>query len=193
MRLPCGSYWTLIVLLFTATASAVAVSAGFLMLPQAALAQSSGGAIEEVVVTAQYRAENMQQVPIAITALTGDSLANKSASNVIDIGKWTPNLTIDHLGTGWGPTVAISARGMGLNDFKAVFEPAVPIYVDDVLLGKPTGAVLDLLDLDRVEVLRGPQGTLFGSNAAGGVIRLISRKPTGDGPATAEIIQQLSV
>ena len=174
-------------ILFKGTASAVAVSTGFLMLPQAALAQSSGGAIEEVVVTAQYREQNMQEVPIAITALTGDSLASKSASNVIDIGKWTPNLTIDHLGTGWGPTVAISARGMGLNDFKAVFEPAVPIYVDDVLLGKPTGAVLDLLDLDRVEVLRGPQGTLFGSNAAGGVIRLISRKPTGDGPATAEI------
>src|SRR3989338_529287 len=82
--------------------------------------------------------------------------------------------------------MAVNARGMGLNDFKAVFEPAVPIYVDDVLLGRPTAANLDLLDLERVEVLRGPQGTLFGSNAAGGVIRLITRKPTGDGPTVLE-------
>lgn len=167
--------------------ASLAASVGLMMMNQTATAQSGGGAIEEIVVTAQYREQNVQEVPISITAMTGESLADKSAGDVIDIAKWTPNLTIDHLGSGWGPTIAASARGMGLNDFKAVFEPAVPIYVDDVLIGKPTGAVLDLLDLDRVEVLRGPQGTLFGSNAAGGVIRLISRKPTGDGPASAEI------
>jgi iron complex outermembrane receptor protein len=147
---------------------------------------AQGGALEEIIVTAQFREENIQNVPLSISALSGESLESKNATSVLDIEKWTPNLQIDQLGSGWGPTVAVSARGMGLNDFKAVFESAVPIYVDDVLLGRPTGANLDLLDLERVEVLRGPQGTLFGSNAAGGVIRLISRKPTGDGPTVLE-------
>lgn len=145
------------------------------------------GALEEIIVTAQYREENIQSVPLSISAMSGDSLEAKNAGDVIDIERWTPNLKIDHLGSGWGPTLAVNARGIGLNDFKAVFEPGVPIYVDDVLLGRPTGANLDLLDLERVEVLRGPQGTLFGSNAAGGVIRLITRKPTGDGPTVAEV------
>jgi len=144
-------------------------------------------AIEEIIVTARYREESLQRTPLAITAISGDLLVAKNATNVIDIEKFAPNVTIDHLGAGWGPTLAANIRGVGLNDFKAVFEPAVPIYVDDVLLGRPTGAVLDLLDVERVEVLRGPQGTLFGSNAAGGVIRLISRKPTGDGPSSMEV------
>lgn len=148
---------------------------------------AQAGILEEIIVTAQFREENIQNVPLSISAISGDALQAKSANDVIDIERWTPNLKIDHLGSGWGPTLAVNARGIGLNDFKAVFEPAVPIYVDDVLLGRPTGANLDLLDLERVEVLRGPQGTLFGSNAAGGVIRLISKKPTGDGPTVAEV------
>ncbi len=154
-----------------------------LILPSMTSAQ---GTVEEIVVTAQFREENIQDVPLSISALSGDSLESKNATSVLDIEKWTPNLQIDQLGSGWGPTMAVNARGMGLNDFKAVFEPAVPIYVDDVLLGRPTAGNLDLLDLERVEVLRGPQGTLFGSNAAGGVIRLITRKPTGDGPTVLE-------
>ena len=142
--------------------------------------------IGEVIVSARFRKENLQNTPLAITALTGTQLAVKSAGDVIDIGKWSPNVTIDHLGAGWGPTLAASIRGIGLGDFKAVYEPGVPIYVDDIPLGRPTGAIMDLLDIDHVEVLRGPQGTLFGRNAAGGVIRLISRKPTGDGPSFIE-------
>jgi iron complex outermembrane receptor protein len=143
--------------------------------------------IEEIIVTARYREESLQQTPLAITAISGTLLEAKNATNIIEIEKFAPNVTIDHLGAGWGPTLAANIRGVGLNDFKAVFEPAVPIYVDDVLFGRPTGAVLDLLDIERVEVLRGPQGTLFGSNAAGGVLRLITRKPTGDGPSSMEV------
>jgi iron complex outermembrane receptor protein len=154
-------------------------------LPAQVYAQA--GALEEIIVTAQYREENIQDVPMSISAISGDALASKNANDVIDIERWTPNLKIDHLGSGWGPTLAVNARGIGLNDFKAVFEQSVPIYIDDVLIGRPTGANLDLLDLERVEVLRGPQGTLFGSNAAGGVIRLISRQPTGMAPTVAEV------
>ena len=164
----------------------VGLSSSFVPNPAAAAQQADASPIGEVIVTARFRQENLQQTPLAITALTGEQLAVKAATNVIDIGKWSPNVTIDHLGAGWGPTIAASIRGIGLGDFKAVYEPGVPIYVDDVPLGRPTGAALDLLDLDHVEVLRGPQGTLFGRNAAGGVIRLISRKPTGDGPSYVE-------
>ena len=97
--------------------------------------------------------------------------------SVIDVADWAPNVVIDQLGSGYGPTLAASVRGLGYGDFKATSEPTMTIYVDDVVLGRPTGAVLDLLDLERVEVLRGPQGTLFGKNAIGGVMRLISRGP----------------
>jgi iron complex outermembrane receptor protein len=143
--------------------------------------QQEGPQLEEVVVTARFREESLQQTPLAITALTAETLEVNGATNVIDVGDWAPNVVIDQLGAGWGPTLAASIRGLGYGDFKATSEPTVTIYVDDVVLGRPTGAILDLLDLERVEVLRGPQGTLFGKNAIGGVIRLISRKP-GEAP-----------
>src|SRR3970282_1470584 len=133
--------------------------------------------LEEIVVTARFREESLQQTPLAITAISGESLANNGATSVIDIADWAPNVVIDQLGSGWGPTLAATVRGLGYGDFKATSEPTMTIYVDDVVLGRPTGAILDLLDLERVEVLRGPQGTLFGKNAIGGGGRMISRKP----------------
>jgi iron complex outermembrane recepter protein len=136
--------------------------------------------LEEVVVTARFREESLQQMPLAITALTGQMLEANGATNVIDVADWAPNVVLDQLGSGWGPTLAANIRGLGYGDFKATSEPTVTIYIDDVVLGRPTGAILDLLDLERVEVLRGPQGTLFGKNAIGGVVRMISRKP-GEG------------
>ncbi len=142
--------------------------------------QQQSRALEEVVVTARFREESLQQTPLAISAITGETLSNNGATNVIDIADWAPNVVIDQLGSGWGPTLAASVRGLGYGDFKATSEPTVTIYIDDVVLGRPTGAILDLLDLERVEVLRGPQGTLFGKNAIGGVVRMISRKP-GEG------------
>jgi iron complex outermembrane receptor protein len=137
-------------------------------------------ALEEILVTARFREENLQQTPLAISAISAASLEANGATSVIDVGDWAPNVVIDQLGAGYGPTLAASVRGLGFGDFKATSEPTMTIYVDDVVLGRPTGAVLDLLDLERVEVLRGPQGTLFGKNAIGGVMRLISRKP-GEG------------
>ncbi|HEU4619472.1 MAG TPA: TonB-dependent receptor [Gammaproteobacteria bacterium] len=139
-----------------------------------------GVQLEEVVVTARFREESLQQTPLAITALTSEKLEVNGATSVIDVGDWAPNVVINQLGAGWGPTLSAAIRGLGYGDFKATSEPTVTIYVDDVVLGRPTGAILDLLDLERVEVLRGPQGTLFGKNAIGGVVRLISRKP-GEG------------
>jgi iron complex outermembrane receptor protein len=151
-----------------------------------AFAQQAGRELEEIVVTARFREESLQQTPLAITAITGETLANNGATSVIDIADWAPNVVIDQLGSGWGPTLAATVRGLGYGDFKATSEQTVTIYIDDVVLGRPTGAILDLLDLERVEVLRGPQGTLFGKNAIGGVVRMISRKP-GEGEQNGDV------
>jgi iron complex outermembrane receptor protein len=168
------------------TASAAAFVAAALAPAAAAQETTESTGLEEVTVTARFREEPLQRTPLAITAISGDALELRGATNVVDIGKYSPNVTINPLGAGYGPTLVANIRGIGLTDFKPVFEPGVPIYIDDVVLARSTGAILDLLDLERVEVLRGPQGTLFGKNAAGGAIRMVSRKPTGDGPAFIE-------
>lgn len=146
------------------------------------------GQLDEIVVTARFREENLQQTPLAISAITNQALEDNGATNVIDVGNMVPNVTIDLLGSGYGPTLAANVRGLGFGDFKPTSEPTMTIYVDDVVLGRPTGAILDLLDLERVEMLRGPQGTLFGKNAIGGVLRLISVKPgEGANPGRIEV------
>jgi iron complex outermembrane receptor protein len=160
----------------TPLALAVSAAAGGFLYADLGMAQE----LEEIVVTARFREENLQEIPLSISAITAEMLAANGATSVIDVSDWAPNVVIDQLGSGWGPTLAATVRGLGYGDFKATSEPTMTIYVDDVVLGRPTGAILDLLDLERVEVLRGPQGTLFGKNAIGGVMRLISRRP-GEG------------
>jgi len=143
--------------------------------------QAAEQGIEEVVVTAQYREQKLQETPLAISAFSGDMLQDQGATDTNDIDMFVPNAVIQPLGAGWGSTMAAFIRGIGLNDNILSYEPGVPIYIDDVYMGRNQGAILDLLDLERVEVLRGPQGTLFGKNAIGGAVRLISSKPTGQG------------
>ena len=142
---------------------------------QQAQVSAQSGALEEVVVTAQFRNESLQDTPIAISAFTGENLEARGIYSVTDLDQFVPNTVIAPLGAGWGSTMAAFIRGVGLGDNILSFEPGVPIYVDDVYNGRPQGAIFDLLDLERVEILRGPQGTLFGKNAVGGTVRLISR------------------
>jgi len=144
-------------------------------------------AIEEIVVTARWREERLQETPLAISAFSGENLAAKNLTNITDVDQFAPNTVIQPLGAGWGSTAAAYIRGIGLGDNSLSFEPGVPIYIDDVYHGRPQGALFDLLDLERVEVLRGPQGTLFGKNAIGGTVRMISRKPQGDGSGFLEV------
>jgi iron complex outermembrane recepter protein len=153
----------------------------------AAAATDDNNALDEIVVTAQFREEKLQETPIAITAFTAENMEARGISNVTDLDQFTPNTVIQPLGAGWGATLAAFIRGVGLGDNILSFEPGVPIYVDDVYMGRPQGAIFDLLDLERVEVLRGPQGTLFGKNAVGGTVRLISKKPKGDGSGSASL------
>jgi len=146
-----------------------------------ALAQPADDGIEDIIVTAEFREQNLQETPLAISAFSGALLEARGATDTNDIDMFVPNAVIQPLGAGWGSTVAAFVRGIGLNDNILSYEPGVPIYVDDVYLGRNQGAIMDLLDLERVEVLRGPQGTLFGKNAIGGTVRFISSKPTGEG------------
>src|SRR5688572_2112723 len=151
--------------------------ASSLCVPAGAIGQE---VLEEIVVTARFREENLQQTPLAITAFTGEFLEARGSTSTLDLDAFVPNAVIAPLGAGWGSTAAAFIRGIGLGDNSLSFEPGVPIYIDDVYHGRPQGAVLDLLDIDRVEVLRGPQGTLFGKNTLGGAVRIISRKPEGN-------------
>jgi iron complex outermembrane receptor protein len=164
-------------------------SAPAVLAQQAATTTSDqpSNALEEVVVTAERRDEQLQTTPIAITALTAQDMQARNLVNISDVGAYVPSTVLAPLGAGWGATMAAFIRGVGLGDNILSFEPGVPIYIDDVYIGRPQGAMLDLLDLERVEVLRGPQGTLFGKNAEGGTVRMISVKPQGDGSGYAEV------
>lgn len=145
---------------------------------QVAFAQSGG--IEEITVTARYREENLQQTPIAISAVTGEALESRSFTNVAEIGQIVPNAYFKQAPGQFGRSTQAFIRGVGQGDFKLSFESGVGMYVDDVYYSDVLGSVFDLTDIERIEVLRGPQGTLFGKNSLGGAVRVISRRPQGD-------------
>ncbi len=137
--------------------------------------------VGDIVVTAQFREQNLQDTPIAITAVNAAMLAARSQTTIADLANQAPNVTLRAAGANNGPSIFASIRGVGQSDFNPALEPGVGMYVDDVYYPTLTGSLFDLLDLDRVEILRGPQGTLAGKNSIGGAIKLYSRKPDGDG------------
>lgn len=137
--------------------------------------------LSEIVVTAQFREQNVQDTPIAITAVNAEMLEARSQTSVIDVANQAPSVSLKPAGAGSGPSLQASIRGIGQTDSSFAFEPGVGIYVDDVYYSTLTGSVLELLDLERVEILRGPQGTLSGRNSLGGAIKLYSVTPTGEG------------
>lgn len=151
-------------------------------------AADQSGALEEIVVTAEFRSEKLQQTPLAITALTTQALSERNITSLVDVSNAAPNVTMFEANAAYGKTNAAFIRGIGQGDFNfASAEPGVGIYIDDVYFSTTFGSMFDLLDLDRVEVLRGPQGTLFGKNSIGGAIRMISQKPKGDDTGYLEV------
>ncbi|RIV88162.1 TonB-dependent receptor [Aurantiacibacter xanthus] len=136
---------------------------------------------DEIIVTAQFRAQNLQDTPIAITAVSADMLDARSQTDISQVAGQAPGLNLQPNNANFGPSMAASIRGVGQYDPSPAVEPGVGLYVDDVYYPSLTGGVFDLLDLDRVEILRGPQGTLAGRNSIGGAIKLYSKKPQGDG------------
>jgi len=137
--------------------------------------------VEEIVVTAQFREQRLQDTPIAITAVTGETLEQRGSSNLADVATSAPSVVLRPASAAFGNSVTASIRGLGQIDFNPAYEPGVGLYIDDVYYPRLTGANFDLMDVERVEVLRGPQGTLTGKNSEGGAIRFVSRKPTGEG------------
>ncbi len=149
---------------------------------QAAVAadkDASSNQIGEVVVTAQFRQQSLQKTPLAITAVNSKMLEARNQTSLAQVTAEAPNVTLAPNGAAFGSSMVAFIRGIGQTDFNLALEPGVGIYVDDVYYPTLTGSLLDLLDLDRVEILRGPQGTLAGKNSIGGAIKLYSKKPTG--------------
>jgi iron complex outermembrane receptor protein len=129
----------------------------------------------DIVVTARRRAENLQDVPIAVTAYQGEALERMGAADITDLSDTTPNVTLE-TSRGTNTTLTAFIRGVGQQDPVAGFEAGVGLYLDDVYLNRPQAAVLDIYDVERIEVLRGPQGTLYGRNTIGGAIKYVTRR-----------------
>ena len=131
----------------------------------------------EIIVTAQFREQALQDTPIAITAVNAEMLQARSQTNISEVTAQAPNVTLRPQGAAFGPSLGASIRGVGQFDFNPALEPGVGLYVDDVYYATLTGAIFDLLDLERVEVLRGPQGTLFGRNTSAGALNITTNRP----------------
>ncbi|MBR0552681.1 TonB-dependent receptor [Stakelama marina] len=134
-----------------------------------------------IVVTARRRSESLIDVPIAVTAYSGEELQQAGAIDITDISNTTPNVTLEP-SRGTNSTLTAFIRGVGQQDPVAGFEPGVGIYLDDVYLARPQAAVLDIYDVQRIEVLRGPQGTLYGRNTIGGAIKYVTKRLNPDKP-----------
>lgn len=157
---------------------AVAAALSAASLPGAALAQTAASDTgrDVITVTAQRREESLQDVPVAVTALNADALDTRQIRDINDLQAHIPNSVIS-TGTGTANSARIYFRGIGEDESRGAIDPAVGIYVDGVYLGRTVGSLVDLVDLEQVEVLRGPQGTLYGRNTNGGAIKITSVAP----------------
>jgi outer membrane receptor protein involved in Fe transport len=135
--------------------------------------------LQEVVVTAERREEKLQDVPIAVTAFTNEQLTSRNMTNISSLANLTPSVHLDAASPFSGDKSVLSAsiRGIGQDDFAFNLNPGVGVYLDGVFLARTIGANLNLLDIDRIEVLKGPQGTLFGANTIGGAINVVTHTP----------------
>ena len=159
----------------------VAVALGTVVLiPATALAQEESAedvnaTLEEVIVTATRREESLMEVPIAVTAISGQELADFGLFDVTTIEQFSPNTTLK-VSRGTNTTLTAFIRGVGQQDPVPGFESGVGMYLDDVYLNRPQAAVMDIYDVERIEVLRGPQGTLYGRNTIGGAIKYVTKR-----------------
>src|SRR5690606_26883629 len=122
---------------------------------------------------------NLQTVPVAVTSMGEEELAQRGFDNLTAVAQYSPNTTLQ-VSRGTNSTLTAYIRGIGQQDPLWGFEPGVGIYIDDVYMARPQGAALDVYDVERVEVLRGPQGTLYGRNTIGGAVKYVTKQLTGD-------------
>lgn len=160
---------------FARTSLSVAIAMGSVFVA----AEESKYQLEEVVVTAQKKVESLQDTPIAISAFSADKLEDLGAHSASDIGEYTPNAIITpSLGSSFN--IRMTIRGQGTAEPSLAVDPKVGIYLDGAYIARNAGAVFDIVDLERIEVLRGPQGTLWGKNTTGGAINIITARPDGE-------------
>jgi iron complex outermembrane receptor protein len=155
-------------------------ASGFLVASSASAQETEEQVLDEIIVTSRYREERLQETPIAISAITAEEIQMRAFTTAYEVGYTVPNASFRPAQAAYGNTMTAYIRGIGQYDFDQAFEPGVGIYIDDVYQPFMLGTQLDLIGVDRVETLRGPQGTLFGRGSIGGVMRLVSRKPQGD-------------
>ncbi|PHZ85942.1 TonB-dependent receptor [Paremcibacter congregatus] len=142
---------------------------------------------EEIVVTARKTAESLQDTPIALSAFTESAIETRGINELGNIGKIIPNLFFGGIGAGSANVATVAIRGIGQVDHLITTDPAVGIYIDGVYLGRTIGANLDIINVERIEVARGPQGTLFGRNTLGGAVNVITKKPTGEDTVRVDV------
>ena len=145
--------------------------------PQSSAPNEQSSALEEITVTARKREESLQQVPVSVTAVTATDIEARSAVSLSDAAQSIPNINFQQVVIGGSADSVIYIRGIGQSDTVITADPGVGEYLDGVYLGRVQGIDLDMLDMERIEVLRGPQGTLFGKNTIGGAISLVSARP----------------
>src|SRR5262245_48378036 len=137
----------------------------------------SDSVFDTVIVTAQKREQSIYDVPVAISAFSPETIEKQGITDLTDIGKFVPNLNVTGFSAGHTSSANPFIRGIGLQDHLITTEPGVGVYVDGVYLGRQVGQNWSLANIERVEVLRGPQGTLYGRNSIGGAINIITQKP----------------
>ena len=148
---------------------------------------AAASSLPEVTVTAEFRKENVQSTPIAVTAVNAAMMEKRGQTSIYQLANEAPNVTLRPQPQNGGAGLIAFIRGVGQVDFNYALDPGVGIYVDDVYIPTLSSSLLDLMDLDRVEILRGPQGTLAGKNAIGGAIKLFSQQPKGDGSGSVSV------
>ncbi|MEO1246548.1 MAG: TonB-dependent receptor [Pseudomonadota bacterium] len=165
------------------SSTVVAAVSAALLLPITALGQGSDSFVEEITVTAAKREQSIYEVPIALSAFDGDKLVEQGISNIYDVGKFVPNLNITEFSAGHTSSANAFIRGIGLQDHLITTDPGVSVYVDGVYLGRQVGQNWNITNIERIEVLRGPQGTLYGRNSIGGAINIITKTPGAEDTA----------
>ncbi len=166
---------------------AASTAATLLAFSPVSFAQDDESLFDEITVTATKRSQSIYEVPIAMSAFEGDKLAQQGIIDIVDIGKFVPNLNITQFSAGHTSSANPFIRGIGLQDHLITTDPGVSVYVDGVYLGRQVGQNWNLSNIERVEVLRGPQGTLYGRNSIGGAINIITKTPGADPGARVSI------
>ena len=162
------------------TIAVAAATSAISAMMAAPLISAQEGGLEEIVVTARKQTESLQDVGLAVSAMSQTEIERTFARDLMDLASISPNLIIDDTGQGPGGVAAIFIRGIGVADVEKNFDPAVGVVADGIFIGANAGSLLRSIDLASAEVLRGPQGTLFGRNTIGGLINITRSQPTGE-------------